>query len=301
MNYANKQIKRIIRVQELIEISDTLVKVYNDFDDKKFIIDTFTDKEVIYKLYCSSVYNLIIAIQGSKEFFEKSKKYVKFKNLLNQKYTSVDNKYCNKNNYESTLFKIIETIRHQVNHFAKDDDDNNILFETYIDFNIIEDLRTIIKDIFYETYSEIDKDKIKSITLAKPKIQYSFDKINNKIDELELRISESDNRLNEVFKKDNDRAIELFDQLFNDSNLYDLLMKDPEAIKKLDSADKEIKESFEKIEEHISKNGTELEKEAMLVFKRFMDEKDNESIKDVNKNVQEFFEKLSILKGKKDN
>ena len=50
-------------------------------------------------------------------------------------------------------------------------------------------------------------------------IKYAMDKLSNKVDELKLRIPKNENRLNEVFKKDNDRSLELFDQLFNGSNL----------------------------------------------------------------------------------
>lgn len=295
MKYSNKQIKRILRIKEFVEIADTLSRVYNDFDNKEFIIDTFNDKERIYKMYCSSIYNLIKAIQDSKEFFGKTIKYKEFENILEQKYIANDNKYCSKDNYESTLFKIFETIRHQVNHFTKDDDDNNILFEIYIDFNIIEKLRLVINDIFYEVYNKIDKNKIKEIILSKPKIQYSFDNFSNKMDELKLKIKESDNRLNEVFKEDNNRAMELFDKLFNSSNLYDLFVKDPDAIKKFDSADIEMQESYKKIEKYINKNGTELEKETIKLIKEFMKEKESKSIKDRNKNILELQERLSEL------
>lgn len=61
------------------------------------------------------------------------------------------------------LFKIIETIRHQVNHSLKDEEDNNILFAAYIDFEILENLRLTINDIFSEVYNQIDKTKIKKL------------------------------------------------------------------------------------------------------------------------------------------
>lgn len=295
MNFTDKQINRILNVHEFVALANTLSKVYNDFENKEYIIDTFTDRDRIYKIYCASIYNLIRAIKESKEYFNDTKRYEEFEEIINQEYVADDNRYYSKENYKASLFKIIETIRHQVNHSLKDDEDNNILFESYIDFKVLEHLRTIINDIFKEIYNKIDKSKIKDIVLNKPKVKYSIDKLSNKVDELKLKIPESENRLHEVFKKDNDRALELFDQLFNSSNLYDLFMKDPEAIKRIVLADKEISESFKKVEDYINENGTALEKNTLSIFKEFTAEKEGESIKDINKNVEELKERLSKL------
>ena len=101
--------------------------------------------------------------------------------------------------------------------------------------------------------------------------------------------------LNEVFKKDNERSLELFDQLFSSSNIYDLLIKDPEAIRKFELADMEMQESFNKIEEYINNNGTDLEKEAFRVLKEFMENDEETSIKDSNKNIEELKNRLKKL------
>lgn len=295
MNFTIKQINKILNVQEFVAMSNTLSKVYLDFENKEYFIDTFTDRERIYKIYCASIYNLVKAIQDSKEYFINTKKYEEFENIINQEYVAIDNKYYKKENYKASLFRIIETIRHQVNHSLKDDEDNNILFTAYIDFEILENLRIVINNIFSEVYNEIDKSKIKEIVLNKPKIKYSMDKLSNKVDELKLRIPENENRLNKKFKKENERSLELFNQLFNGSNLYDLIMKDPEAIKRFDSADKEIRKLFEGGEKYINENGSELEKEALKIFKEFMKEKENESINDINKNVKELKTRLEKL------
>lgn len=295
MKYTDKQIGKILNVQEFVVMSNTLSKVYLDFENKEYFIDTFTDRDRIYRIYCASIYNLIKAIQDSREYFINTKKYEEFEKMINQEFIANDNKYYKKENYKATLFKIIETIRHQVNHSLKDDEDNNILFAAYIDFEILENLRFIINDIFSEVYNQIDKSKIKELILNKPKMKYSMDKLSNKVDELKLRIPENENRLNEVFKKDNERSLELFDQLFNGSNLYDLFMKDPEAINRFDSADKEIQESFRSVEEYINKNGNKLEKDALKIFKEFTEEKNDESIKDVTKNVEELKTRLEKL------
>lgn len=295
MKYTDKQIGKILNVQEFLAMSNTLSKVYLDFENKEYFIDTFTDRDRIYRIYCASIYNLIKAIQDSKEYFINTKKYEEFEKMINQEFIANDNKYYKKENYKATLFKIIETIRHQVNHSLKDDEDNNILFAAYIDFEILENLRFIINDIFSEVYNQIDKTKIKEIVLNKSKIKYSMDKLSNKVDELKLRIPENENRLNDVFKKDNEKSLELFDQLFNGSNLYDLFMKDPEAIKKFESADREIQESFKKIEEYINANGTNLEKEAFKIYKEFMENDVEVSIKDTTKNIEEMKVRLEKL------
>lgn len=295
MNFTIKQISKILNVQEFVSMSNTLSKVYLDFENKEYFIDTFTDRDRIYRLYCASIYNLVKAIQDSKEYFINTKKYEEFEKIINQEFVANDNKYYKKENYKATLFKIIETIRHQVNHSLKDDEDNNILFAAYIDFEILENLRFIINDIFSEVYNQIDKSKIKELILNKPKIKYSMDKLSNKVDELKLRIPENENRLNEVFKKDNERSLELFDQLFNGSNLYDLFMKDPEAINRFDSANKEIQESFIRVEEYINSNGTDLEKEAFKIYKEFMENDEEVSIKDTTKNIEEMKARLEKL------
>lgn len=295
MKYTDKQIGKILNVQEFVAMSNTLSKVYLDFENKEYFIDTFTDRDRIYRLYCASIYNLVKAIQDSKEYFINTKKYEEFEKITNQEFVANDNKYYKKENYKATLFKIIETIRHQVNHSLKDDEDNNILFAAYIDFEILENLRLAINDIFSEVYNQIDNAKIKEIILNKPKIKYSMDKLSNKVDELKLRIPENENRLNEVFKKDNERSLELFDQLFSSSNIYDLFIKDPEAIRKFELADMEMQESFNKIEEYINNNGTDLEKEAFRVLKEFMENDKETSIKDSNKNIEELKNRLEKL------
>lgn len=300
MKYTDKQIGKILNVQEFVAIANTLSKVYLDFENKEYFIDTFTDRDRIYRIYCASIYNLVKAIQDSKEYFTNTKKYEEFEKIINQEFVASDNKYYEKENYKATLFKIIETIRHQVNHSLKDDEDNNILFTAYIDFEILENLRLTINDIFSEVYNQIDKAKIKELILNKPKIKYSMDKLSNKVDELKLRIPENENRLNEVFKKDNERALELFDQLFNSSNIYDLFMKDPRAIRKFELADKEMQESLNRTEEYINCNGTDLEKEAFKILKVFMENDAETSIKNSNKNIEELKNRLEKLVEKND-
>lgn len=295
MKFTDKQIKRILNVQEFISITNILSKIYIDFENKEYVIDTLTDRNQIYKIYCASIYNLIKAIQDSKEYFACTKKYNEFEEIINQEYLADDNKYYSKDNYKASLFKIIETVRHQVNHSLKDDEDNNILFESYIDFEILEYLRNVIIDIYNEVYNKINKSKIKDIILSKPKVKYSFDRLSNKFDELKSKIPKDTNKLDVIFKKDNDRALELINQLFNSSNLYDLYSKNPDAIKKLDLADKEIQDSFKKVEDYLNENGTDLQKNAFSLLKNFTAETTNESIRSINKNMEALKEKFLKL------
>lgn len=295
MEYTNKQIKRILNVQEFVAMSNTLSKIYLDFENKEYFIDTFTDRDRIYRIFCASIYNLIKAIQDSKEYFMNAKKYEEFENIINQEYIAIDNKCYKQENYKSSLFKIIETIRHQVNHSLKDDEDNNILFTAYIDFEILENLRIVINDIFNEIYNQIDKSKIKQIVLNKPKIKYSMDKLSNKVDELKFKIREN-NMHNQVFKKENERALVLFEQSLNSSNLYDLFMKDPVAVRKLDLVDKEMQEYFKGVEDYINKNGNESEKKTIEILKEFVKGKDGKCIKDVDINIQMLQEHINKLK-----
>ena len=93
MKYTNKDINRILRIREFVETSNTLSKVYLDFDNKEYSIATFNDKDRIFKVYCSSIYNLIKAIReecDSKIFcvgddFQSIYKFSSFKRTKSQK------------------------------------------------------------------------------------------------------------------------------------------------------------------------------------------------------------------------
>ncbi len=87
--------------------------------------------------------------------------------------------------------------------------------------------------------------------------------------------------------------MELFDQLFNSSNIYDLFMKNPEAIRNLNLADKEMQEILNRTEKYINDNGTEAEKEALILFKKFINEKEGDNIKNIEKNILELKDKLN--------
>lgn len=93
MKYTDKQINKILNVQEFVAISNALYKVYFDFENKEYFIDTFTDRDKIYRIYCASIYNLVKAIQDSKEYFVNTKGYEEFEMVINQEFIANDNKY----------------------------------------------------------------------------------------------------------------------------------------------------------------------------------------------------------------
>ena len=251
MNYTNKQISRILHIQDFLGTVNTLSKIYTEYDDKELSSDNIIEKQCIYKLFCSVMYNLIDAIKKSKELFGNSKSYKLFEEKINQKFVVDSNEFCTKSNYESNLYKILSQIRHQNNHFEKDDNDDTVLFEIYIDFKIIDELRKIVNELFYEIYNEIDNDKIKQIVLSKPKVKYSFDKFDKQVDYIETKYLESTNEIDKIFEKDNERAIEILREYSNPNNILDLMNKDGEAIKKYDLIDKEMEELFNKQDKYI--------------------------------------------------
>lgn len=298
MNYTSKQINRILHIQYFLGTTNTLSKIYKEYDDKELTADNIIEKQCIYKLFCSAMYNLIDAIKKSKEIFGNTKSFKEFQQIINQKFVADNNEFIEKGNYESNLYKILAQIRHQNNHFEKDDNDDTMLFEIYIDFEILDELRKIINEIFYEVYNEIDKNKIKQIALSKHKIKYSFDKFEKKVDYVESKYLESTNEIDKMFVKDNERAIGILREYCNPSNVFDLINKDKEAMKKYDLIDKELEELFNKQDKYIIENGNELQKETMNLLKDFFVNNESVTKNEYDKNMKELADKLKELKEK---
>ena len=269
MRYSNKQIKCILRIQEFLEMSNMLSKMYIEFDDKELSIVNLTNKSRVYKIYCSSIYNLLDAIKQSKYIFGNCKKYSDFENFINKEFfASGDNYYANVN-YKSDFYKIMKTIRDQVNHYTRDDEDDNMLFEIYIDFKIIDKLRLIINDIFYEIYNKLDKSKIENIVLSKSKIKYSFDKMSDKIDLIEQKCNESTNEVDKIFAKENQELIQILRDYFNPNNMFELLSKDENTEKKYDAMDNRMDEMFEQQIQYVDQNGNNQQKAVINLIKDF--------------------------------
>ena len=298
MNYTNKQINRILHIQDFLGTANILSKIYREYDNKELNASNIIEKQCIYKLFCSAMYNLIDAIKKSNEIFGNTKSYKLFQQNINKKFVADNNEFVERESYESNLYKILAQIRHQNNHFEKDDNDDTMLFEIYIDFEILDDLRKIINEIFYEVYSEIDKNKIKQITLSRPKIKYSFDKFDKNVNYIELKYLESTNEIDKIFAKDNERAIEILREYCNPSNIFDLVNNDKETLKKYDLNDKEMDELFNKYDKYIFENGNELQKQAMNLIKDFFINNENVTKSEYDKNTKELVDKLKELKEK---
>lgn len=297
MKYSNKQIKSVLRIQEFVEMSNTLSKIYREFDDKELSITNLADKNRIYKAYCSSIYNLIDAIKKSKYLFGDCQKYYEFEVFINKEYVACGDKYFDKQNYKSDFYKIMKVIRDQVNHYTRDDEDDNILFEINIDFNIIEELRLMINDIFNEIYNKIDKKIIGQLVLLKPKVQYSFDKINDKIDLMEQKCNESTNEVDKIFSKENAESIKILRDYFNPNNMFNLLNKDANTVKKYDLMDDRMNELFEQQCQYFDSNGTEQQKEIMNLIKEFTS-KDITTKNDYDKDLKDLTNNIVNLTGK---
>lgn len=298
MNYSNKQINRILHIQDFLGTANILSKIYREYDNKELNASNIIEKQCIYKLFCSAMYNLIDAIKKSNEIFGNTKSYKLFQQNINKKFVADNNEFVERESYESNLYKILAQIRHQNNHFEKDDNDDTMLFEIYIDFEILDDLRKIINEIFYEVYSEIDKNKIKQITLSMPKIKYSFDKFDKNVNYIELKYLESTNEIDKIFAKDNERAIEILREYCNPSNIFDLVNNDKETLKKYDLNDKEMDELFNKYDKYIFENDNELQKQAMNLIKDFFINNENVTKSEYDKNTKELVDKLKELKEK---
>ena len=298
MTYTNKQINRILHIQDFLGTANILSKIYREYDNKELNASNIIEKQCIYKLFCSAMYNLIDAIKKSNEIFGNTKSYKLFQQNINKKFVADNNEFVERESYESNLYKILAQIRHQNNHFEKDDNDDTMLFEIYIDFEILDDLRKIIDEIFYEVYNEIDKNKIKQITLSRPKIKYSFDKFDKNVDYIELKYLESTNEIDKIFAKDNERAIEILREYCNPSNIFDLVNNDKETLKKYDLNDKEMDELFNKYDKYIFENGNELQKQAMNLIKDFFINNENVTKSEYDQNTKELVDKLKELKEK---
>lgn len=298
MTYTNKQINRILHIQDFLGTANILSKIYREYDNKELNASNIIEKQCIYKLFCSAMYNLIDAIKKSNEIFDNTKSYKLFQQNINKKFVADNNEFVERESYESNLYKILAQIRHQNNHFEKDDNDDTMLFEIYIDFEILDDLRKIINEIFYEVYNEIDKNKIKQITLSRPKIKYSFDKFDKNVDYIELKYLESTNEIDKIFAKDNERAIEILREYCNPSNIFDLVNNDKETLKKYDLNDKEMDELSNKYDKYIFENGNELQKQAMNLIKAFFINNENVTKSEYDKNTKELVDKLKELKEK---
>ena len=67
MNYTNKQINQILHIQDFLGTTNTLSKIYKEYDNKELNANNIIEKQCIYKLFCSAIYNLTDAIKKSNQ------------------------------------------------------------------------------------------------------------------------------------------------------------------------------------------------------------------------------------------
>ena len=144
----------------------------------------------------------------------------------------------------------METIRHQSNHSRKDEDDNNLLFDVYIDFDIVDKLRSLTDEMFYEIFDTIDRKKLKEINISKPIIKYSFNRLKLQIEQVRDRVNDIDNEMN------------------------DLLTKDKKALSEFDSVDS----MMSKTEKYVNEKVSDFEKEALAIIREFLNDNDRDCI-----------------------
>lgn len=274
-------------------------KTYDSYANKEFLLETFSDMGIAYRIYCSSIYNAIRAIQEVKEIFENTSDYTLLSEITQQIYCSDDARYYTKAEYKASLYKILKTVRDQLNHSLNGEtDDNIVLFEAYIDIGILNRLRDVINSVFSEIYKQIDKTKLKQIVLSKSRVKYSLDKVYNKAEELKLNISNQN--LPGELNKYNNQSLKLYDELFSPDSLFDLLSGDPVMLEKFDLADKEMNLIFKNTEKWIAEYGSECDQELLRVFKEFIEDDSQMSVGDIDTrltNLRDKFKNVCIKYG----
>ena len=295
MEYTSKQLIKILSIKDFLGMTNTLSKIYRSYDDKKVSVENDIDKNNIYKILCSTLFNTIDGIIKCKEFFNDSKKIQELNNLLNQTYITENKEIYNRAGYKTTLYKILREIRNLYNHFEKEENDETILYEVYVDFSILEKLRVLINDIYYEFYKEIDKRSLKKVELNRKKIKYSMGLINNSITSIEKKFMTSNNRIDKMYSQETSESINLVKKTFEASNLYDLFYGDSKAIEEFNMTDSKISKYYEKAKKEIEKNGSSKEKQAMKIIEKIV--KSNENViyierEDNFKKIYEDIEKL---------
>ena len=166
------------------------------------------------------------------------------------------------------------------------------MFDAYVDFDKLEDLRRIVNELFYKTYNQIDKKEIKKIILSMPKIKYSLNKLNKKVEETDAKILEINKNVNSIVAEENIKTTLLFKRLFNPELLYDLLSDEKSAIEEFNSIDTEFLHKIANYENEINKSGSKAEKESLESLKTFLKENENVNLGVYKNNVNKFVEDL---------
>lgn len=295
MEYTNKQLNKILSLKEFLEITNTLSEVYKSYNDKKILVKNDIDKSNIYKVFCGSLFNTLDGIIKCKEFFNNCIKFDNLNNLLNQVYITEDKEIYNKVGYKTTLYKMLRETRNLYNHFEKEENDETMLYEVYIDLNILEEIRKLANDIFYEFYKNIDAKCLKNVEINRKKIKYRLGLLNNSIVNLENKIIASNNRIDKIYERETKESIALVKKTFEPGNLYDLFNGDKSAIEEFNNIDSKISGYYKKAKNEVEKNGSDNEKKVMQILDEFMKSDEEISYKEREENFERMIEDVKRI------
>ncbi len=253
---SNKQIKRIVSISNIMQIVNYLQKHYNSFERKSFNKTNIIDRGIVYRLLCSNMFNLIDAVRKSKDIFEDMiPEYDFFEKEISRKYVTNDANYYKKVNASMTLFELLREMRHEINHFEKDVNDQITLFEIEVKFDDIIKLKETTEILINKKMQSIDKTAINQLILSRPKIVYETNKIDNSIENFKAKMQGSVNE-NE-YKDEMLYMTNIIGEIFRPDFLIELISNNPDAIENLNFRLRELEQISLKCDEEILLKGTE--------------------------------------------
>lgn len=253
---SNKQIKRIISISNTLEIVNYLQKQYISFEERAFNKDNIINRGIVYKLFCSNMFNLIDAIEKSKDFFQDLViEYENFKDEINRKYISDNSKYYKKIDTSMTLFELLREMRHEMNHFEKDVNDQITLFEIEVKYDDMRKLKETTEILINKKMQSINKKTINQLILSRPKIIYETDRIDNSIEIFKTKIQGA--VCESEYRDDMLHMTNVISKTFRPDFLIELVNNDSDAIEKFNSNLRELEQISLKYDEEILLKGTE--------------------------------------------
>lgn len=253
---SNKQIKRIISISDIMQIVNYLQKHYISFERKSFNKNNIIDRGIVYRLLCSNMFNLIDAIRKSKDIFEDLiPEYKAFEKEINRKYVSNDTKYYKKGTTSMTLFELLREMRHEMNHFEKDVNDQITLFEIEVKYDDMRKLKETTEILINKKMQSINKKTINQLILSRPKIIYETDRIDNSIEIFKTKIQGA--VCESEYRDDMLHMTNVISETFRPDFLIELVNNDSDAIEKFNSNLRELEQISLKYDEEILLKGTE--------------------------------------------
>lgn len=298
---SNKQIQKLISIINMLDIVTFLSKEYVAYGELEINKENIINRGIIYKLFCSNMFNLIDYVKKSQYLFEQvSDEYNLFVAQINKLYITNNEKYFEKISKELTIYELLREMRNELNHFEKDVNDEITLFEIEIKFSDVENIRLIIEDMITKKNKLIDKNRMNKKILSRPKILYETDKIENSIysfeEKVNANVSNSDNK--EMFLE----AASILKSLYGPEILLGLINGDKQAEDFLNLQIEKFEIIDSKCEEEVLKNGSEQDINKYYAIKSIIENfnsNDNNFILDkYNENIEKLFknEITNILK-----